>query len=118
MSGNLHPVRTKDQLTAEFAPTIPPITGEINLRELIRVWEHLKSCAQATETNYDAHYYLYVVCPPELWPYFSTRVSSVLPQDPGTNPSCNLGGVGAQNTTICDIWQLNNKYYGEHKHKN
>ena len=47
MSGNIHPVCTKDQPIAEFAPTVPPINREINLRELMRIWEHVKTCAQA-----------------------------------------------------------------------
>ena len=61
MSGNLHPVRTKEQFTAGIPTIIPAITSDMNLHGLIRIWQHCKSCAQQSETNYDAQNYLYVV---------------------------------------------------------
>ena len=54
MSGNLHPIRTTEMLKAGFESPPPPVTGELNLRELTRIWEHCKNIAQQTETNYDA----------------------------------------------------------------
>ena len=118
MSGNLHPARTKEQFTAGFPTIIPAITGDMNLRGLIRVWQHCKNCAQKTETNYDAQNYLYVVLPPALWPYFSTRAYPTAPVDPGTNPSYDTGENATVNTTIRDQWQLNNKNFEEDKHIN
>ena len=118
MSGNLHPVRTKEQFTAGFPTIVPAITGDMNLRGLIRIWQHCKSCAQQTETNYDAQNYLYVVLPPQLWPYFSTRAYPTAPVDPGTNPSYDTGENATVNTTIRDQWQLNNKHFEEDKHVN
>ena len=53
MAGGLHAVRSKDDLRAEFSSIVPPINGEITLKELIHVWKHCKRCVQHTETNYD-----------------------------------------------------------------
>ena len=118
MAGSLHPVRTKEQLTAGFPTIVPAITGDVTLKEIIRLWQHIKQCAQRTETNFDAQNFLYVVLPPGLWPYFSTRQYPTAPIDPGTNPSYNGGADATANTTIRDMWQLEYKYHEEHKHVN
>ena len=118
MAGSLHPVRTKEQLTAGFPTVVPAITGDVTLHEIIRLWQHIKRCAQCTETNFDAQNFLYVVLPPGLWPYFSTRQYPTAPLDPGDNPSYNGGADATANTTIRDVWQLDFKYYEEHKHIN
>ena len=118
MAGSLHSVRSKEALTAEFPTTVHPITGEINLKGLIRLWQHIKSCAQQTETNYDHQNWLFCVLPQPLWPYFSARPYPAPPQNPGPNPSYNHGQDGLHNTTIRETWQLDNKYYEEHKHMN
>ena len=73
MAGSLHTVCTKEQLTAGFPTIVPVITGDVTLKEIIRVWQHIKRCAQRTETNFDAQNFLHVVLPPGLWPYFSAR---------------------------------------------
>ena len=106
MAGSLHSVRSKEALTAEFPTTVHPITGEINLKGLIRLWQHIKSCAQQTETNYDHQNWLFCVLPPPLWPYFSARPYPAPPQNPGPNPSYNHGQDALHNTTIRDTWQL------------
>ena len=115
MSGNLHPIRTTEMLKAGFESPPPRVTGEINLRELTRIWEHCKNIAQQTETNYDAQNFLYAVLPDQLWTYFSTRARPNPPVDPGENPSYVNGGNPTENTTIRDQWQLNNKNYEEWK---
>ena len=66
MAGNLHAVHNKDELTVEFPPSVHPITGEINLKELIRIWQHIKGCAQVTETNYDNQNWLFCILPQPL----------------------------------------------------
>lgn len=53
MAGNLNPIRAKERLTAGFPTTVPAITGEVVLHELIRIWQHCKKCAQGTATDYD-----------------------------------------------------------------
>ena len=118
MAGSLHTVSTKEQLTAGFPTIVPAITGDVTLKEIIRVWQHIKGCAQRTETNFDAQNFLYVVLPPGLWPYFSTRPYPAAPIDPGPNPSYHGGADATENTTIRDLWQLNHKYHEEHKHIN
>jgi len=118
MTGSLHPIRTKEQLTAGFPTIVPAITGDVNLKEIIRLWQHIKRCAHQTETNFDAQNFLYVVLPPGLRPYFSTRQYPAAPLDPGTNPSYNGGADATANTTIRDLWQLDYKYHEEHKHIN
>ena len=115
MSGNLHPIRTNEMLKAGFESLPPPITGELNLRELTRIWEHCKNIAQQTETNYDEQNFLYAVLPQQLWTYFSTRQRPTPPVDPGNNPSYINGGTNTENATIRDQWQLNNKNYEEWK---
>ena len=74
MSGNLHTIRTKETLTSGFESPPPTVVGELNLRELLKIWEHCQNCAQTTETDYDAQNFLYLVMPPTIWPYFSTRL--------------------------------------------
>ena len=59
--GSLYTPRTKEQLTGEFQPLVPPIQNEITLKELIRIWQHCRCCAQHTETNFDPQNYLYIV---------------------------------------------------------
>ena len=86
MSGNLHPIRTKATLISGFETPPPSVVGGLNLRKLLRVWEHYRHCAQTIETDYDAQNFLYLVMPPVLWPYFSTRLRPADPQDPGKNP--------------------------------
>ena len=70
MSSTTHTSRTEDQLTAVFPAASHAINGKINLNELIRVWQHVKACAQRTQIDYDQQNYLYLVLPPELWGYF------------------------------------------------
>ena len=118
MAGNLHAVRNKEALTAEFPPTVHPITGEINLKELIRLWQHIKSCSQQTETNFDDQNWLFCVLPQPLWPYFSNRPYPAPPQDLSPNPSYNQHENQLHNATIRDTWQLENKSFEEHKHMN
>lgn len=110
MSGNLHPVRSKDQLLSKFDPPVPKITQEINLRELIHIWWHLKNCVQATETDFVEQVYLYIVCSAILWCYFFIRPCQILQGGPGTNPSYANNEGWAVNTNMCDVWQLKFKY--------
>ena len=118
MTGNLHPSRTTEQLTAGFPTSVPGITGEVVLRELIRIWQHCKKCAQVTGTDYDAQNFLYIVLPPQLWPYFSTRLYPTAPVDPGPNPSYDGTLNATVNTTLRDQWQLEYKNHQEHKNMN
>ena len=118
MAGNLHPIRTKEILGSGFESPVPPIAGELNLRELIRVWKYYKKCAQQTETNYNDQNFLYTVLSDKLWPYFSTRPKPNPPIDPGQNSSYNDNESQTYNTTVRDVWQLNNKNYEENKHLN
>ena len=118
MTVNLHPVRTKEQLTPGFPTLVPVITGEVTFKELIHIWQHCKICAQKMETNYDAQNFLYIVLPVPLWPYFSTCQYPSPPVNPGMNPSYDGRLDATTNTTIRDKWQLNNKNYEEHKHIN
>ena len=118
MAGNPHPIRTKEILVTGFETPPPPISGEINLRELIRIWKHCKNCAQQTETNYYAQNFLYAVLPQLLWMYFSIRPRPAEPQDAGSNPSYDNNASTTHNATIRDTRQLENKNYEEHKHFN
>ena len=118
MSSTTNTARTKDQLTAVFPAAPHAINGKINLNELIRVWQHVKACAQRTQTDYDQQNYLYLVLPPELWGYFSSRAYPQLPGDPGANPLYDTSAGTAENATIRDTWQLNQKYYTEDKNMN
>ena len=79
MSGNLHPIRTKETLINGFESPPSPVVGDLNLCELLRTWEHFRNCAQTTETDFNAQNFLFLVMPTELWPYFSTRLR---PADP------------------------------------
>ena len=87
MSGNLHPIWTKETLISVFETPPPSVVGELNLRELLRISEHWRNCAQTTETDYDAQNFLYSIMSSVLWPYFSTRLRPADPQDPGENPT-------------------------------
>ena len=60
MSGNLHPIRTKQTVISGFESPPPPVVGELNLRELLRIWEHCQNCTQTTKTDYDAQNLLYL----------------------------------------------------------
>ena len=46
MSGSLHPMRTKEMLVTAFESPPPLVAGELNLRKLLRIWEHYHNCAQ------------------------------------------------------------------------
>ena len=70
MSGNVHQIITKEILIPGFESPPSPIAWEINLRKLIRIWEHYKNYAQQTKTNYDNQNFLYMVLPDTLWTYF------------------------------------------------
>ena len=100
MSGNVHPIRTKETLIVGFESPSAPVVGELDLREVLRTWEHCHNCAQATKTNYGAQKFLYIVMPQQLWPYISTKVRPADPQDPGNTPSYYQGKIQTHNTTI------------------
>ena len=111
MSRNLHPIRTKETLIIGFESPPAPVAGELNLREVLRTWEHYHKCTQTTETNYDSQNFLYIVIPQQLWPYFSTKVRPADPQDPGENPSYDQGKTQMHNTTVRDFWQFEKGYW-------
>ena len=109
MSGNLHPIWTKETLVSGFETLPPPVAGELNLRELLRIREHCQNNAQKTKTDCDAQNFLYLVTPPTFWSYFSTILQPADPQDSGDDPSYIEGEIQTHNTTIRDVWQLERK---------
>ena len=58
---------TKEAMAAGFPTRIRVIEGEITLKELLRVFQHLIVCTQSTVTSHHALNFLYLVVPTELW---------------------------------------------------
>ena len=79
MSGNLHPIRTKETLISGFESPPPPVVGELNLRELLRTWEHCRNCAQTTETDFDAQNFLTHMTQANPPPTTTVRVQPTTP---------------------------------------
>jgi hypothetical protein len=136
MTGSLYKITLQSEMAAAFPPKCAVITGEPNLRELIRVLRHCVKCAQSHSTEYDELNCLYLTVAPELYVLYAPLVydedhEPVLdargvqerhempeePENPGEGPTYD--GLNPENNpTIRDAWERRNKFYVEDKHMN
>ena len=93
----------KSEMLAAFPEAIPKIVGSPNLREMIRLMQHLMVCSQTHATDTSPLGFLFVRLPQALWPTYS--------QDPYTSNPVNPGAV----PIMLDKW--NDAEWTNHKTK-
>ena len=113
MSATISATITKEAMTAGFPARIPKIEGDITLKELLRVFQHLIACAQLTVTAYHAMNFLYLVVPAELWPLYSNAAYPQAPGNPGTIPPYHQNNTPLQNEVIKQAFLSARKHYEE-----
>ena len=115
MSATVSPTITKEAMTAGFPARIPKIEGDITLKELLRVFQHLIACAQSTVTAYHAMNFLYLVVPAELWALYSNAAYPQAPSNgnPGTIPPYHQNNTPLQNEVIKQAFLSARKHYEE-----
>ena len=58
---------TKPEMYAAFTEPVSPIPGEPNVRELIRILQHLMFCAQSCKTPLSLQKHLFLTLPENIW---------------------------------------------------
>ena len=113
MSATVSATITKEAMTAGFPARIPKIEGDITLKELLRVFQHLIACAQSTVTAYHAMNFLYLVVPAELWALYSNAAYPQAPGNPGAIPPYHQNNTPLQNEVIKQAFLSARKHYEE-----
>ena len=108
----------KDAMIAGFPSKIPPIDGQITLKELLRVFTHLIACAQSTVTEYNPLNFLFLVVPNSLWTIYSNDPYPASPIHPGTVPPYQPNMTPAQTQFVKDAWGAGKKFHEEDQHMN
>ena len=73
----------KSEMLAAFPEAIPKIVGSPNLREMIRLMQHLMVCSQTHATEASPLGFLFVCLPQALWSTYSQDAYPTDPQNPG-----------------------------------
>ena len=118
MSATVSAAITKEAMAAGFPARIPKIEGDITLKELLRVFQHLIACAQSTVTAYHALNFLYLVVPTKLWALYSNAAYPQAPGNPGTIPPYHQNNTPFQNEVIKQAFLSAIKHYEEFIHMN
>ena len=118
MSSSANTTISKEAMVAGFPAKIPSIEGEITLKELLRVFQHLIACAQSTVTSHDALNFLYLVVPATLWGLYSAAAYPQAPRNPGNIPLYHLQNTPLQNKVIKQAWLVAKKYWKEYQNMN
>ena len=110
MSSSSTATISKEAMVASFPAKIPSIEGEITLKELLRVFQHLIACAQSTVTSHDALSFLYLVVPATLWGLYSAAAHLQAPRNQGNIPPYHLQNTPLQNKVTKQAWLVATKY--------
>ena len=118
MSATAAATITKEAMTAGFPTRIPAIEGDITLKELLRVFQHLFVCAQSTVTSHHARNFLYLVVPTKLWALYSNTAYPQAPGNPGAIPPYHQNNTPLQNEVVKQAFLSARKHYEEYLHMN
>ena len=118
MSTTTAAIITKETMTAGFPARIPVIEGEITLKELLRVFQHLIVCAQSTVTSHHPLNFLYLVVPTKLWALYSATAYPQAPGNPGAIPPYHQNNTNLQNEVIKQAFLSARNHYEEYLHMN
>ena len=102
---------TKPEMYAAFPEPVSPIPGKTNVRELIRILQHLMFCAQSCKTPLSLQFFLFLTLPDNIWIANTREKYPFLPNPPP--PIANYeGSVDASDrTTTKAEWGLSNKTF-------
>ena len=84
------------------------ITGDMTLRDLIRLILHLMHCSQAVKNDNHVLNYLYLACPDTFWANYSADAYPTTPAHPGNFPTFHAHATTADiaNGRAAWEWQL------------
>ena len=102
---------TKPDMYAAFPEPVSPISGGPNVRELIRILQHLMFCAQSCKMPLSLQNLLFLTLPDNIWTANTREKYPVLPNPPP--PITNYEGAVDANdrATTKDEWELCKKNF-------
>ena len=71
------------EVLVAFPAAPSAITGDMTLRDLIRLILHLMHCSQAVKNDNHVLNYLYLACPDTFWANYSADAYPTTPAHPG-----------------------------------
>ena len=111
MSSSQFKLLTKSEILEAFPAPEQPITGEMNLRELIRIIVHMMKCAQAVQYEGQPLAFLYLACPENIWPNYSQDPYPQTPGHPGNFPQFAQNATAAEIANQRALWEWQNKQH-------
>ena len=96
------------EVLVAFPAAPSAITGDMTLRDLIRLILHLMHCSQAVKNDNHALNYLYLACPDTFWANYSADAYPTTPAHPGNFPTFHTHATTADiaNGRAAWEWQL------------
>ena len=101
-----------------FPTRSPPIIGEPNMQEFLRVWTYLTACAQSHTTALHKLNWLFLVVDQEMWPNYDADPYPARPPDPGNIQRLDLGVDPAYNQLYKAQHEVQLKNYTEYRNMN
>jgi len=103
----------KSEMLAAFPEAIPKIVGSPNLREMIRLMQHLMVCSQTHATEASPLGFLFVCLPQALWATYSQDAYPTDPQNPGPIPTMSEEMSDAQWQNHKTSWEYFKKIHND-----
>ena len=106
-------ITSKEDMIRGFPTRPPPIVGEPNMREFLRIWNYLAKCAQSHTTPVNKLNWLFAVVPQDMWPNYDTDPYPAKPPDPGNIQRITMGQDPAYNQLYKAQHEVQLKNYTE-----
>ena len=104
---------TKPEMYAAFPEPVSPIPGKPDVRELIRILQHLMFCAQSCNTTLSLQKTLFLTFPENIWIANTREKYPVLlnPLPPIVNYEVSVDA--SDRSTTKSEWELSKKTFDE-----